>query len=210
MRPHSDRNASASNQHPTNDAATQCTPTLSLSPVSSPTPATLTKNKPPIPPKGGRSRFDPMSAEIPNQLGGGIFAKAWGAWVSHRREIKKPLTRTQTEAQLAKFDDWGFDRSLAAITHTIEMGWQGIREPDATTGLGPDGPTTGPPHEWIAARDGSANEIWRVKERKSHTDDDMQRAYKVARDKYGDTPKHDGKDAVSVGITLANNNRRAE
>jgi len=58
------------------------------------------------------------------------FRAAWNDWQAHRREIKKALTPTQAEKQLAQFAEWGVRRSVAAIKHTITMGWQGIREPE--------------------------------------------------------------------------------
>ena len=58
------------------------------------------------------------------------FARTWSDWVSHRVEIKKPLTATSVKQQLSKFVDWGEPRSIAAINHTIANGWVGLREPD--------------------------------------------------------------------------------
>lgn len=57
------------------------------------------------------------------------FGATWEAWVKHRAQIKKPLTPEQTTHQLERFREWGEERSSAAIHYTIEMGWQGIREP---------------------------------------------------------------------------------
>lgn len=59
------------------------------------------------------------------------FIKAWQDWQEHRREIKKPLTPKASESQMAEFKAWGESRAVAAIRHTIKMGWQGIREQDA-------------------------------------------------------------------------------
>ena len=59
-----------------------------------------------------------------------LFAGAWDRWVAHRTEIKKKLTPTSVRQQFKRFAEWGPDRAILAIEHTIEMGWQGIREPD--------------------------------------------------------------------------------
>lgn len=59
------------------------------------------------------------------------FQEAWKDWESHRREIKKPLTRTSRKQQLASLAAMGERRAIAAIRHTIFKGWQGIREPEA-------------------------------------------------------------------------------
>jgi hypothetical protein len=56
------------------------------------------------------------------------FKAAWADWQQHRREIRKPLTPKAAEGQMRQFADWGEARAVAAIRHTITMGWQGIRE----------------------------------------------------------------------------------
>ena len=62
------------------------------------------------------------------------FRKAWTEWISHRREIKKPLTPSTTRAQLDHLAGLGEKRAVAAIRHTIRKGWQGIREEIAENG----------------------------------------------------------------------------
>lgn len=57
-----------------------------------------------------------------------IFNHTWQKWIKHRKEIKKALTPTQVEAQLKKMDKMGLDRAIAMMEHTIEKGWQGLRE----------------------------------------------------------------------------------
>lgn len=71
---------------------------------------------------------------IPEKLDAPEFAEAWSDWMAYRREIKKPLTSHSLKAQLAKLSDWGVPRSVAAIRHTIAMGWQGLREPEPVFG----------------------------------------------------------------------------
>lgn len=86
----------------------------------------------PIPKESTRKResFDPLSVDVPIELQSELFRLAWADWVSHRAEIKKPLTPTSCKQQLRTFSNWGQSRSIAAITYTIAQGWQGIREPD--------------------------------------------------------------------------------
>ena len=67
---------------------------------------------------------------FPGELDTEEFQAVWAIWVKHRKEIKKPLTPTQTKEQLKKFSEWGISRSVKAIEHTVANGWQGIREPD--------------------------------------------------------------------------------
>jgi len=68
---------------------------------------------------------------LPPSLQTDEFRAAWIDWQRHRAEIKKRLTPTQMTKQLKTFQEWGEVRSIAAINHTIEKGWQGIREPDS-------------------------------------------------------------------------------
>ena len=58
------------------------------------------------------------------------FKAAWTDWKQHRREIKKGLTPTSAKQQLKTFSEWGEERSIAAMRHTIGNGWQGLREPE--------------------------------------------------------------------------------
>jgi hypothetical protein len=76
----------------------------------------------------------PTPLRIPDGLSTPEFQSAWTDWQHHRREIKKALTPTQTTKQLEQFAEWGVSRSVAAIRHTIRMGWQGIREPETPSG----------------------------------------------------------------------------
>ena len=82
-----------------------------------------------------RKGFDPSSVPLPESLGQhAAFRSSWADWLAHRREIRKPLTKTSTAKQLEQFAGWGVSRSVAAIQHTIANGWQGIREPDQARG----------------------------------------------------------------------------
>lgn len=89
---------------------------------------------PPKSPKGERVGFDPSEVFFPENLDTNEFRNVWRAWCSHRKEIKKVLTPTQCESQLSQLAAWGMDRAIAAINHTITMGWQGLREPQAGVG----------------------------------------------------------------------------
>lgn len=82
----------------------------------------LERKKPPTP-------FDPTKVIFPPPLNTPRFQKVWADWCRHRREIRKPLKPTQTEKQLKKLAGMGHDRAVRTIEHTIEKGWQGLREP---------------------------------------------------------------------------------
>jgi hypothetical protein len=63
------------------------------------------------------------------------FKIAWDAWKQHRKEIRHKLTPSNAAACLKKLRGWGEERSIAAIWHSIENGWQGIFESKETTFL---------------------------------------------------------------------------
>jgi len=85
------------------------------------------KKTPPSPPRPGKTD---VFEDLPESLDTVEMRAALQLWAQHRREIKKPLTKTCAQQQLKQFETWGPDRSIAAIQHTILKGWQGIREPE--------------------------------------------------------------------------------
>lgn len=96
-------------------------PPVEVSPNSHPTP------EPARPPKAEPEITIPPALDTPE------FHDAWKLWKKHRTEIRKPLKPTQQASQINLCVEWGLERSLAALKHTMAMGWQGLREPDATT-----------------------------------------------------------------------------
>jgi hypothetical protein len=76
---------------------------------------------------------------LPPPLDSDEFRQSLAVWIKHRSEIGHPPKPTSFEQQLRKFAEWGATRSIAAIQHTVAMGWQGIREPDQA---GPGGSKT--------------------------------------------------------------------
>jgi hypothetical protein len=85
-----------------------------------------------------KNRKIPKAVEIPSELSGAGFLESWNNWLSHRNEIKKPLTPTSTVQQLKKLATMGETRAIEAINHSIGNGWTGIFEPksDATPNNG--------------------------------------------------------------------------
>ena len=77
-----------------------------------------------------KSGFAAEASPLPLVLDSVEFRKAWSDWVRHRREIKKPLTRTQVKKQQEAFAELGAERSISQIAHTIRQGWQGLRDPE--------------------------------------------------------------------------------
>jgi hypothetical protein len=89
-------------------------------------------------PKETRASGPPPS--IPFELQSERFAQSWAKWRQYRKEIRKPLTPTMEQAQLAKMREMGEARAVAAMEHTIAMGWTGLREPEPDRkGLGTNG-----------------------------------------------------------------------
>lgn len=78
-----------------------------------------------------KSKTTTPEVVVPSALNSPEFHEAWNTWFNYRRELKKPLTSASVKQQLKKFATWGQSRAIAAIEHTIEMGWQGLREPEA-------------------------------------------------------------------------------
>jgi hypothetical protein len=70
------------------------------------------------------------AVEIPSELDSEEFCTAWGEWLQHRKEIKKPATPTAQQKQLSKLATMGPARAVAALNHSIGNGWTGIFEPN--------------------------------------------------------------------------------
>ena len=77
-----------------------------------------------------KKKKPPTPLVFPAVLDTKEFLAAWGRWTRHRKEIKHALTPTQTDSQICKCEKLGHDAAIAMIEHTIEKGWQGLREPE--------------------------------------------------------------------------------
>ena len=64
--------------------------------------------------------------QIPKNLQTPEFETAWSDWQSHRKEKKKPLTKTSAEAQLKKLSEEGSVAACYRIRRSIQNGWQGL------------------------------------------------------------------------------------
>jgi hypothetical protein len=62
------------------------------------------------------------------------FKEAWGLFLKHRVELKKPLKPTATAMALKFLTDMGEARAIACIEHTVARGWVGLREPETFGG----------------------------------------------------------------------------
>lgn len=68
------------------------------------------------------------AVEIPTALDSPEFLEAWNLWSQHRKEKRIKITPTAARMQLKKLAEMGVDRAIAAITHSIAGGYQGIFE----------------------------------------------------------------------------------
>jgi len=68
------------------------------------------------------------------------FRSTWELFEKHRREIRKPLTPTASKLSLEMLARIGEQRALDCIRHTIEKGWQGLREREGPAPKGGDAP----------------------------------------------------------------------
>lgn len=70
--------------------------------------------------------------EIPISLSTVEFLEAWKEWVEYRTEAGKKYRWVTTsrvfKKSLQKCQEWGIERSIAAIDLSIEMGWRGLFE----------------------------------------------------------------------------------
>jgi len=66
--------------------------------------------------------------EVPDGLRCACFQTAWSGWLQYRREIRKPLRPIAQIAALKRLAKMGPERAAAAISHSIEQGYQGIYE----------------------------------------------------------------------------------
>ena len=69
---------------------------------------------------------------IPGPMRTGQFIRAWTEWIEYRieagKEMRWPITKLCFRMQLRKCSKWGPERAIAAIDHSIEMGYRGIWE----------------------------------------------------------------------------------
>ncbi len=104
---------------------------------------------PPSPPAGG-GRSVSNSVTIPAELDAPSFHDAWERWLRHRRETRHTLKPTTMASQLRMLAGLGLVRAIACIEHTITMGWQGLREPDAPKASNGKPPFAAGIKQWLA------------------------------------------------------------
>jgi hypothetical protein len=79
--------------------------------------------------RNGMERKGTEGPPIPAVLDSEEFRQAWSKWQQQRKQQKqKPYTPIGAETQLKKLAEWGKERAVAAIEHSIAQGYQGIYE----------------------------------------------------------------------------------
>lgn len=71
--------------------------------------------------------------KLPKPLNSDEFETAWIDWFKHRHELGRPLTQTAGEMDLGRIAEWGEERAIKAIRHSIRMGWRSIHEQTTKT-----------------------------------------------------------------------------
>lgn len=92
-----------------------------------------------------KKRKEPLP-EIPDSLKTPEFESAWKDWKKHRQEINKKLTPKAVEKKFKQLEEWGIQRSVAAIERSIREGYQGIFE--ESTRKAQSNPINKPPSTW--------------------------------------------------------------
>jgi hypothetical protein len=82
-----------------------------------------------------RVAADAAAFSIPSGIDTPAFRDVWGKWLRYRRELGsgKALTVTGGNQQLTRCATLGEARATAALQHTMEQGWVGMREPNTGT-----------------------------------------------------------------------------
>jgi hypothetical protein len=103
-------------------------------PLSSETPPLSPQSPPQRHPKHQEASFKQLRRDqkVPAQSRGDPLPDPplpFTLWKAHRREMRKPLGRISTQAQLRLLQRIGELRAIAAIEHSVANGWQGCIEP---------------------------------------------------------------------------------
>lgn len=65
------------------------------------------------------------------------FTMIWAEWETSRRKRGKPISEAARKMQLAKCVEWGEERAIAALKHSITNDYQGLYEPNNRANHGP-------------------------------------------------------------------------
>jgi hypothetical protein len=82
-------------------------------------------------PEPAKPKKQPKPVAFPVELASPDFEAAWTRWEQHRREKRSALTDSTRALQLKACAAMGERRAIAAIDHSIAMGWTGLFEDKA-------------------------------------------------------------------------------
>lgn len=92
-----------------------------------------TKNAPQRVSKKGNPR-EGYPITVPLPFKSEAFSQSWSDWLKHLAQKRKKPGEMARTAQLAKCAQWGEERAITAIRHSIEGNYQGLYEPTNGTG----------------------------------------------------------------------------
>ena len=69
---------------------------------------------------------------IPEVLDTPAFREVWAEWAEHRKQKRSSLTPVSKKKQLTQLAALGVKRAIAALNHSMQQGYTGIFEPNAT------------------------------------------------------------------------------
>jgi uncharacterized protein YdaU (DUF1376 family) len=69
------------------------------------------------------------SLSLPLFLDKPEFRKALADWQEHKKAIRSPLTQHALELTVRDCENWGVEKSIEHINHSIKCGWKAVWEP---------------------------------------------------------------------------------
>jgi hypothetical protein len=75
---------------------------------------------------GDSVKFDPEAVQIPTDLDCPEFGDAWRQFVTHRRQIRRPVTEASASQLLSTLKAAGRNEAIKALQKTVANGWQGV------------------------------------------------------------------------------------
>ncbi len=73
-----------------------------------------------------KKQKDEFLYNYPPELDCEEFREVWADWISHRKEIRHPLTPTTVRLQFNKLKKMGVQPAIKSLMTSIENGWIGI------------------------------------------------------------------------------------
>jgi hypothetical protein len=71
---------------------------------------------------------DSVKGMVSLPFNGDAFKTAWNRYVEHRRQLKRPISKSQVLSLFEQFKKWGEDKSIKSIDKSVASGWVGVFE----------------------------------------------------------------------------------